>query len=251
MFYDQPLCGFRLLNVFYIKREKRDKMSVGRTHSGLSYRMRGSAVFEFDGTSLAAGDGTVAYIPKGVDYRNRNSGQEELIAVHLEAYGEEHGTFEVEAGMEDLEPMFQELLKIWESGEPSAYNRAMVQLYRIFEAIRQKKEKDQPLLPAVIAPGVDLMRRRFRDPGFTVAEMAEACFVSEVYFRRVYRAHFGESPLQTILELRFQYACNLLRSGYYTPKQVAELSGFSDVKYFRTAFKKRFGETATEYMVKK
>ncbi len=251
MFYDQPLCGFRLLNVFYIKREKRDKMSVGRTHTGLSYRMRGSAVFELDGASLEAGDGTVTYIPKGVDYRNRNSGQEELIAVHLEAYGEEHGVFEVETEMEELEPLFQELLKIWESGEPSAYNRAMVQLYRIFEAIRQKKEKDQPLLPAVISPGVELMRQRFRDPALSVAEMAEVCFVSEVYFRRVYRAHFGESPLKTVLDLRFEYACNLLRSGYYTPKQVAELSGFSEVKYFRTAFKKRYGQTATDYMTKK
>lgn len=251
MFYDQPLCGFRLLNVFRIKREKRDKMAVGRTHSSLSYRIRGSAVFELGGRALAAGNGSVAYIPKGVDYRNQNHDQEELIAIHLEAYGAEYGTFEVEAGMEELEPLFQELLKIWESGEPSFYNRAMIQLYRIFEAIRQKKEQDQPRLPAVIAPGVELLRCRFRDPSLTVAEMAEASYVSEVYFRRVYRAHFGESPLQTVLELRFQYACNLLSSGYYSPKQVAELSGFSDVKYFRTAFKKRYGETATEFMAKK
>ncbi len=251
MFYYQPQCGFRLLNVFYVKREKRDKMSVGRTHSGLSYRMRGSAVFDVAGTSLSAGDGSVAYIPKGVDYRNRNSGQEELIAVHLEVYGQEWETFEVESGMEELEPLFQELLRLWESGEPSAYHQSMVQLYRIFEAIRQIKEKDQPALPSVIAPGVELMRRRFRDPALSVAALAKACFVSEVYFRRVYRAHFGESPLQTILNLRFEYACNLLNSGYYTPKQVAELSGFSDVKYFRTAFVKRFGQTPSKYAAKK
>ncbi|MBR6794223.1 MAG: helix-turn-helix transcriptional regulator [Clostridia bacterium] len=251
MFYNQPLCGFRLLNVFRIRREKRDKMATGRAHSGLSYRIRGSATFYVGNTSLRAGDGTIAYIPRGVDYRNQNSGQEELITVHLQAYGEEHGSFEVLDGMEELEPMFQELLQIWESGEPSAYNRAMVQLYRIFETVRQKKEKDRLQIPAVIAPGVELLRQRFRDPAFSVAEMAEVSFVSEVYFRRIYRAHFGESPLQTVLELRFQYARNLLSSGYYTPKQVAELSGFSDVKYFRTAFKRRYGETASEYMAKK
>lgn len=250
MFYYQPNCSFRILNVFYVTREKRDKMAVGRTHSGLSYRLRGNALFEVGERCISAGDGCVAYIPKGVDYRNRTLGREELIAVHLECRGEEFPRFEVEAGMDELEPLFLELLKIWESGEPSAYHRAMIQLYQIFEAIRQKKERDQPLLPQVISPGVELMRRRFREPGLSVAELAEACFVSEVYFRRVYRSHFGRSPLQDLLELRFSYATNLLKSGYYSPKQAAELSGFGDVKYFRTAFKKRFGETVSEYLKK-
>ena len=250
MFYQQPQCGFRLLNVFYVKREKRDKMSVGRTHSGLSYRIRGCARFDVGGEILSAGDGSVIYIPKGVDYRNRNGDREELIAVHLETYGEETEAFEVENGMDELEPLFQELLRIWESGEPGTYNRSMAQLYRIFEAIRLKKEKDQPLMPKVIEAGVEQMRRNFRDPALTVAELAKTCFVSEVYFRRVYHSHFGRSPLQELLDLRFNYAVNLLKSGYYTPKQAAELSGFSDVKYFRTAFKKRYGETVSAYIKK-
>ena len=50
-----------------------------------------------------------------------------------------------------------------------------------------------------------------------------------------------------LLELRFDHATRLLSSGYYTPKQVAALSGFSDVKYFRTAFTHRFGITPTAY----
>ena len=43
------------------------------------------------------------------------------------------------------------------------------------------------------------------------------------------------------------HAPQLLRSGYYTVEQVAKQSGFSDVKYFRTAFTKHFGCTPTQY----
>ena len=70
---------------------------------------------------------------------------------------------------------------------------------------------------------------------------AKACFINEVSFRRLYHKHFGLSPLQEILNLRFDYAKGLLQSGYYSDKDVARLSGFSDVKYFRTAFSRRFG----------
>jgi AraC-like DNA-binding protein len=127
----------------------------------------------------------------------------------------------------------------------------MALMYQIFGQLQQLQSQDTPTVPASIEPGIEMLHRSFRDPHLTVASLAKACFVSEVYFRRVYRACMGESPLQTILELRFRYARNLLRSGYYTPKQAAELSGFSDVKYFRVAFKKRYNETPSEYISRK
>ena len=92
-----------------------------------------------------------------------------------------------------------------------------------------------------------MIQQQFRDPKLTVAQAAGACFISEVYFRRLYRQHFGTSPLQDILNLRFDYALVLLRSGYYSVEQVARQSGFSDVKYFRTAFTHHFGMTPTAY----
>ena len=164
----------------------------------------------------------------------------------MEAFGDPGNEIQFVRNAGELEPLFQKLLTTWESGD---YNRSMGLLYQIFDELK-RKEKD-PSVPVVIAPGVELLKKKFKDPQFSVAELAATCFVSEVYFRRVYRAHFGESPLQTVLNLRFDYACSLLRSGYYTQKQVAELSGFSEVKYFRTAFTKRYGLTPSAYAKKK
>jgi len=200
---------------------------------------------------MYAGSETVAYIPEGVEFRNENEEEEELIVLHLQTFGKNETGIQIETGALELEPLFRKLLEVWEEGEDTSYNRCMALLYTVFETLQRRKPADVPPIPKVIAPGVALLRRHYRDPGLTVAFLAGECFVSEVYFRRVYRAHFRESPLQTILQMRFEHACGLLRSGYYTPTQVAQLSGFSDVKYFRTAFSKRYGQTPTEYAAQK
>lgn len=247
MFYENPDSGFKILGIFYIERQERDVTELNRMHTAISYRLRGNSTFYTQDAQLTAGDGAVVYIPEGCKYRHINPADEKIIILHLQGLGSISPTLTVEEDASELETLFRMILETWEEGDPIAYNRCMSLLYSIFAALQQKKEKTQPSIPDTIAPGAELLRKNFRDPHLTVAALAKACFVSEVYFRRVYHAYCGEPPLQTILNLRFQHARNLLSSGYYTTKQAAEQSGFSDVKYFRTAFKKRFGETPTQF----
>ena len=134
----------------------------------------------------------------------------------------------------------------WENGGGTAYNRSMRILYTVFEEIQKSEESDQRI-PQVIVKGVRLMEKSFRDPDLKIAALAEECHISETYFRRVYSAHFGVSPIEALCEMRFRYARDLLRTGYYRIKEVAELSGFTDAKYFRAAFKARFGVSPRDY----
>lgn len=246
MFYRNPNLAFRLLGVFYVERPAMQHNEQNRRHVALSYRLKGDAIYEIGGQRLHAQTGSIVYLPAGVDYRIQ-SGEETLLVVHLESFGNEETSIQILDHAEEMEPLFRNLLAIWETGDPSAYNRAMSVLYTLFETLRQREEPDSAAIPPVIVPGVRRLRAEFRNPKLTVAQLAELCFISEVYFRRIYRERFGESPMQTLLSFRFAYACNLLRSGYYTPTQTAQLSGFSDVKYFRTAFTRRFGLSPTEY----
>lgn len=248
MFYQNPGWTFRITGIFSYERGVRDVTEMGRTHTAISYRIRGNSTFYTKGQNLRAETGSVVYIPPGVDYRHKTDKPEKVIILHLQSMGQIEDRIQVISNAVGLEPLFLRLLETWEEGGLAFYNRCMSLLYGIFAELLHRQEQDAQPVPAAIGPGIQKMRRSFRDPRLTVAELARECFVSEVYFRRVYRAYAGESPLQTLLNLRFQYARDLLRSGYYTPTRVAELSGFSDVKYFRVAFKKRYGETPSEYM---
>ena len=190
-------------------------------------------------------DGTVAYFPAGLDYRRDTLDDEEYIAIHLKAYGNIGERVETVNNCDSLRSLFETLLLKWESGN---YDRCMSVLYKIFEELSKKSGAKAEEIPEIILSGVEYMRGNYRDPSVTVAAIAEKCHVSEAYFRRIYGKCFGVSPVEALLSLRFDYAKGLLRSGYYKTKEIAGMSGFSDVKYFRTAFKKRFGVTVGEFL---
>ena len=239
-------CAYSLQGVFRVHREPRDMIdSRGRTHTALAYRIRGSAHFFCEDGEYSAGTGSVVYIPAGYDYRIRYA-EEDMIIVHLSCVGTPGLNIEIDEAGEDVKILFEELCRAWEMGGTAYYPRCMAILYRIFEAMEKNRLAGSEL-PAVIVPGVRALREGFRDPSLSVAAMADACHISEVYFRRLFRAHFGKSPMSMLLELRFDYAKNLLRSGYYQVKQVAQMAGFSDTKYFRTAFTRRFGISPSRF----
>lgn len=243
MFYENKDCAYRILGVYHVYRDPRNVLTKARNYIGFAYRIQGCNTFSFGEDDVYAGDGSVVYLPKGVAFRNKSEGPEELVIAHLQPFGNSCKDYGVLPNLHTLEPLFRKLLSTWEAGD---YNRSMEVLYSIFHALQEARQPEQAI-PPVIAPGVHRIRQHFRDPRLTVAQAAKACFISEVYFRRVYRQHFGISPLQDILRLRFDYAAGLLRSGYYSVEQTARMSGFSDVKYFRTAFTKHFGKTPTQH----
>ena len=243
MFYNDRNCAYKILGVYHVHRAPRNVKTKARDFIGFAYRISGCNTFSFGENDLYAGSGSVVYLPKEVAFRNKSDGPEELIIVHLQPFGQADENYAVLPDCQALEPIFQNLLKSWEAGD---YNRSMQVLYNIFDELQHAKEPVKTV-PAVIEAGAQMIRQQFRDPKLTVSQAAKACFVSEVYFRQVYRQHVGISPLQDILRLRFDYAENLLRSGYYSVEQTARQCGFTDVKYFRTAFTKRFGKTPTQH----
>ena len=171
-----------------------------------------------------------------------------MIVVHLRAFGEEDARIEVVENIPGIQPLFETMQHEWESGRSDRINRCLSVLYTIFARMENEARPESTFPNCSISPGIAVLRQEFRNPELSVASLARQCHVSETYFRRIYRQIYGCSPWQTILELRFGCARDLLRSGYYPVKEVAALSGFSDVKYFRTAFCRRYGISPSEYV---
>ena len=58
----------------------------------------------------------------------------------------------------------------------------------------------------------------------------------------------GHAPADHVRSVRLNKALILLMSRKYTVAEVADMTGFSDPKYFRIVFKKRFGDSPTKYI---
>ncbi len=251
MFFKNPDASFKILGVFYVERRKREVYETDRSHAAISYRLSGNSFFTSNQKTDKLENGSVIYLPTGCKYHRKTISDEKMIVLHLESIGIPDPDIQIINDAWETEHLFKKMLTIWEENGSERHNRCMSLLYQIFDTLQERKDRAKSHLPASISKGVDEIHQNFRNPQLSAAEIAQACHVSESYFRREYLKYAGESPWQTILSLRFRYACALLCSGYYSQKQISDLSGFSDVKYFRTAFKKRYNMTPSEYVLKK
>jgi len=250
MFYNDSNKALRILGVYRVKSNSESMSERKREHSAISLRIKGKSSF-FYGERLdnraEAKDGTVTYLPAGLDYHRVTGGKEERIVIHLsEVPLSDTKTVETVNGCEGLTPLFEALLREWDTGEKQAYNKSMQLLYEIFSAL-QMLVGESAAVPHSISAGVALMEKSFRNSELKISDLASACHISETYFRRIYTDRFGIPPIKALSELRFGYAVKLIATGYYKTKEIAALSGFSDVKYFRYAFRKKYGITPNEY----
>jgi AraC-like DNA-binding protein len=244
MFFNNSKLGFIITGVFFVDYPKATVYENGRQHSALSFRINGNSTFVSQEKEYFSNSGSIAYIPKGVNYIRNTNDSETLIAIHFDTFGEDENEIQIFQDSENLRPFFETAYKNWALKE---YNKCMQTVYMIFDAMKTSMQSQKSPIPDTISAGVAYLENNFRSPQVSISDAAKLCHVSETYFRKLYKAHFGKSPITALLDLRFHFAQSLLRSGYYEVKQAASLSGFSDTKYFRTAFQKRFGITPSQY----
>ena len=244
MFYENNRLAFIVKGVFIIDFAPSTAKEKGRNHSALSFRIKGNSEFHCNGTSYLVSSGSISYFPKEVDYDRITKSNEKLITIHFETFGEDEISLQTIENCQDLEHFFETIYEYWANNQ---YNKCVRTIYKLFDEIKKSRSASGSEIPKTILKGVEYIENNFRSPELTIGSAAKVCHISETYFRRLYSAHFCQSPVKALIDLRFNYAKSLLESGYYNVKQVALLSGFSDAKYFRTSFKNRFGITPNEY----
>lgn len=84
----------------------------------------------------------------------------------------------------------------------------------------------------------------------SVEELAASIDLSFSYFRRLFHEAYGCSPMQYIMDLRIENARDLLLSGEVNVTEAALLSGFEDIYYFSTLFKRKTGSTPSQILRK-
>ncbi|TCM68407.1 AraC family transcriptional regulator [Acinetobacter calcoaceticus] len=75
---------------------------------------------------------------------------------------------------------------------------------------------------------------------WTVESLAEQCCMSRSKFASVFHERVGETPLAYLQQHRLNLACQLLREGQLSIKQIAHQVGYSSDTTFSQSFKKRF-----------
>ncbi len=71
--------------------------------------------------------------------------------------------------------------------------------------------------------------------------------MSRTSFYNKLRALTDQAPGDYIRLIRLKYAVQLLKENTHSITEIAEMTGFSDAKYFREVFKKHFNVSPSQY----
>lgn len=220
-----------------------------RSFSALSLRLDSEkSMFKNKGRTIKANNGDISFVPQNIEYY-RSAKKEKVIVFHfniLSGVGDDITVFSPE-NEKKYRALFMEALDLWKMKSQGYYYRASAILYEILaemtsDGILVTGEFDNDVSNVIFQ-----IEKNFSDCDFKIENLNQSLYISESFMRRKFKKQTGLSPKKFLTKRRIQEAKIMFKSNYYSQEQIALNCGFSDVKYFRYAFKKETGKTISQY----
>ena len=248
MFFEKDLLSFNILDVLELKQQDINIFNSGRNFNALSFRFRSDAVLITQTEKYYMKDNNVSFFSARLDY-TRVATVDEMIVVHFDTIN--YNTKNIECFIPNdpaaLSKLFREIFDVWNKKELGYKFKCSAILCEIFAEcyIQNYVSKSQN---SKIHNSVEYLLKNYKKSDLSIKEIADKSFMSEVYFRKLFKEEYGISPQKYIIDLRIQNAAGLISAGYYSLKEVAYMSGYNDYKYFSVEFKKTTGVSPSKYV---
>ena len=121
--------------------------------------------------------------------------------------------------------------------------QSSVQDYAVYlSALLKQNTKESPY----ITEALEFIKTHFKK-NINMAMVANQVSVNYTWFSEKFKEHTGVNFNEYLKRMRIEEAKSLLEKGCYKVYEVAERSGFSDVKYFMKIFREETGLSPTEW----
>ena len=218
-----------------------------------------SGRYHVNGRSMVAPRGAVVYIPEGSVYKTEffDFGEEaaDTVLIEFSLLTSEGEHFNAAEEITVLEYENDALLghlfeRVVEEHAAATVSVAALKasVYQVLDHLCRIGRAQTLLSPHFrsIAAGITYLESHPRGSK-TVEELAQTCYVSSTYFRRLFKEYAGVTPAEYRINSRIEYAKKLLRLGTMTTAEVAHEAGFDDPAYFCRLFKKRCGVSPGQF----
>ena len=123
------------------------------------------------------------------------------------------------------------------------------QLYEILLVLAKSKTKEpaHPERQEILRPAVQYIAENYFDSAITNTFLADLCGISNIYFRKIFKAVYGISPIKYLHDFRIEKAKAILHSDYESIEQVSYSVGYNSIYHFSKMFKLYTGISPSEY----
>lgn len=214
-----------------------------RAHSALAFRISGNATITVGQKEYDIQANDILYMPQGIGYKAEYT-DTEMLVIHFVA-SEKDSEPEIYSfqNTEPIYKLFLSALRFWVNKEPGFHVYVLSQLYMILGVILEKSTKRN--LPGHFLIAISFINSNYRNGALSIDRICAEAGIGATQFRQLFKKYYQKTPTEYIMQLRLEYARNLI-SGGMTIEKAAYESGFNDSKYFARVVKKRLNCTPRE-----
>ncbi len=250
MIFEQETIGFQILDVLFFDQEYTKKYNYKRNFDALSFRCEADTVIEYKRQKLNFSDNSIGFFPSDVDY-TRITNRDKMIVVHFKVFN--YHTNEIESFF-PTDPqkyylLFSHILDCWNE-KKTAYKHEAASILNIIFSELYKDNASKKKYKSKINSSLEYINDNYLNNNFSLQTAAKMSFMSDTYFRKLFKEDFGISPKQYIINRRIKYAASLIIAGYYSLKEISQMCGYNDYKHFSVEFKKVIGVSPSDYTYK-
>jgi len=114
-------------------------------------------------------------------------------------------------------------------------------------APEMKAPPENRKLPDRLLRAVEYIEQRYDKAEIYLEQVAAEACLSKYHFIRLFKDHFGVTPMQYVTQLRVEKAKSMMLDSSFTISHIAYAVGFNDVSEFNRYFKKSTGHTPTSF----
>ena len=242
----------KIVTACYVKRGTGDSIHRNRHSHGLALNLGGKKQYSFrNGKILTVNSDDIIYLPKHADYDVSTIESGDCYCINFDIPEDLGGEPFVFRGrnMNGYIDRFKRAVHVWERKSAGCEAFVTAQLMNIIYLMQCDRYASYTQSGQVkkILPAVEYIKEHFLDEIISIEHLAKLCSMTSVYFRSIFKSHFGLSPIAYINSLKIARAKELLDSGMYTVSEAAAMSGYTDSSHFSREFKKAVGAAPSEY----
>lgn len=145
-----------------------------------------------------------------------------------------------------LNSLFKKAFSCWiKKGDGYKFECISI-VYKIFAEL-QKKDYIPENKFRKIVPAIKYIENNFLKENISCEYLSKLCGISYSYLQRLFTEKYGLPPKKYIIQLKINYACDLLTSGKYTVSEAAKATGFTELYFFSRQFKEYVGMSPKNY----
>ena len=219
----------------------------------LIFHLSGESTVFFNGKQLDVKKDTIRFLPQGEihEYIVKRKERGECIDIFFNTdIPVTNEAFVLKLNQsEKIKSLFKKIFSVWVAKGDGYYFECVSIIYKIFAELQKKNYIPESQFNS-IKPAIDYIEKHFLDKKITAEELTLCCTISYPYIKKLFVKKFGVPPIKYSIQLKINYACDLLKSKLYTISQISEICGYNDIYFFSRQFKEYMGLSPTDFINK-